>query len=299
MTMTDSSTIRRQPDMQALAAAAGYFAMVLGALVLVGWWWRIDFLKRVGEGLISMNPLTALCCICAGISLVMQVRGPVPLARALVGLITAIGVLKLGAYLFEWSFPLDRLMFPAELPFNEPVLMNRIAPNTALSLILLGAGLLTLDGRMIQGIRLAETFSMALALIALLVIVGYIYPIGWLFGIASFNPMALHTAVTLLVLSLGIVIARPDRGLMAAVMSDRATNHPPSRRRGLRGGRGRRRGDFSFLTGTRDHYKPTMKNQIILLVEDNPDDRDLTLMALEKKQHRDRSSGGRRRRRGA
>ena len=97
--------------------------MVLDTLVLVGWWWRIDFLKRVGEGLISMNPLTASCCICAGISLVMQLRGPVPLARVLAGMITAIGALKLGAYRFGWGFPLDGLMFRMELPLNEPVLM--------------------------------------------------------------------------------------------------------------------------------------------------------------------------------
>jgi signal transduction histidine kinase len=218
--MTDSSITRTHSRARLYGTAAGCFAIGVGALVLAGWWWRIDFLKRVGEGMISMNPLTALCCLLAGISLVMQVHRPAPVARALAAVIVMVGAFKLGGYLLGWDFPADRWMFPDELHLNEPVRMNRIAPNTALGFIALGLGLLTLDDRRLRGVRLAEIFSMGLALIASLVLVGYIYQIDWLFGVASHIPMALHTAVTLLVLGIGIVMARPDCGLMAVVTGD-------------------------------------------------------------------------------
>jgi PAS domain S-box-containing protein len=218
--MTDSSINRRQSHASALAAMAGYFAIGVAALVLVGWEWRIEILKRLFEGNVSMNPVTAVCLAVAGLSLVMQVRRPRRLARVLAVVIIVMGLLKLCSYLWGWSFPVDQWMFPTELHLNEPVEKNRIAPNTALGLTFLGLGLLTLDCRTIRGIQPAEIFAMGLALVASLVIVGYIYQIKWLFGVASHIPMAVHTASVFLILALGLVLARPDRGLMAIVTSE-------------------------------------------------------------------------------
>jgi hypothetical protein len=220
MTMTDSSIIRRRSCAKALAAVAGLVAMAVGVLVLVGWWQRIDVLKRVSEGMVSMNPVTAICLAMAGLSLVMQLRGPARLARALAMMIIVTGVLALCGYGWEWSFPVDQWLFPNELHVNEPGSMNRIAPNTALGLMLLGLGLFTLDRRTIRGFQPAEIFAIGLGLVAALVIVGYIYQVRWLFGVASHIPMAIHTAGLLLVLSIGMVFARPDRGIMAVVTGD-------------------------------------------------------------------------------
>lgn len=196
--------------------------MGVGSLVLVGWWWRIDFLKRVGAGMISMNPLTALCCVLAGISLVVQVRRPVLSGRGLAAVIMVVGVARLGGYLVGCDFPIDRWLFTNELNLDDLVLANRMAPNTALGLIILGAGLLTLDCGMIRRIRFANVCAMGLALITLPVVVGYIYQINWLFGIALYKPMSLYSAVTLLVLSIGMMFARADCGLMAVVTGDSA-----------------------------------------------------------------------------
>ena len=58
------------------------------------------------------------------------------------------------------------------------------------------------------------------ATIALTSLLGYVYGVGALYGLASYIPMALPTAVAFLVLSLGVLLARPARGLTAVVSTD-------------------------------------------------------------------------------
>lgn len=206
--------------MTAFAGMAGVLAMGVGLLVLAGWWLRIEPLKRVCPGMISMNPVTAISAILAGLSLSMQVRNPVRLANVPALLIVAVGMLKLFGYINGWDFHVDQWAFPNELRLNEPVAASRIAPNTSAGLVFLGLALLAMDRGMFRGIRLAEMFAIALGMIALLAIVGYIYQARWLYGVATHVPMALHTAVTFLVLAIGIVFARPKQGIMAVVTAD-------------------------------------------------------------------------------
>src|SRR2546421_191209 len=54
----------------------------------------------------------------------------------------------------------------------------------------------------------------------LLAAVGYMYDITALFTIGTFTGMAVHTTVTFIVLSGGILGARPDRGMMAVLTRD-------------------------------------------------------------------------------
>jgi hypothetical protein len=51
-------------------------------------------------------------------------------------------------------------------------------------------------------------------------LIGYCYSITAFYGIPSFIPMALHTALTFAVLATGLLHARPDRGLMAVVTGE-------------------------------------------------------------------------------
>ena len=52
--------------------------------------------------------------------------------------------------------------------------------------------------------------------------VGYAYGIDLFYDVPSFIPMALPTALAFAVLSVGLLCARPDRGLMAVITSEGA-----------------------------------------------------------------------------
>ena len=55
---------------------------------------------------------------------------------------------------------------------------------------------------------------------AALAAVGYLYDVSTLYMLGPFTAVAPHAAVALVLLSLGIVLARPERGLIAILLSD-------------------------------------------------------------------------------
>jgi len=62
-------------------------------------------------------------------------------------------------------------------------------------------------------------FPIAVALISLL---GYAYSAEGMYGLGELQRMALPTAASLLMLSIGILCARPDSGCMSVIVSDHA-----------------------------------------------------------------------------
>ena len=114
----------------------------------------------------------------------------------------------------------DQFLFPAALErealrAGRP---NRMSPNTAAAFVLVGLALTMLDARTRRrGTRPAQLLALATGLIALLALIGYAYSAASLIGVNQFIPMALNTAIAFAILSVGILCARPDRGVMAVV----------------------------------------------------------------------------------
>src|SRR5690606_30233252 len=67
--------------------------------------------------------------------------------------------------------------------------------------------------------------ALAVGFLALHTLILYIYDIGVFLGLTPFRPMAAHTAAALFVLSLGLMLARPDRGIMRPVIADDLGGH--------------------------------------------------------------------------
>jgi signal transduction histidine kinase/CheY-like chemotaxis protein/HPt (histidine-containing phosphotransfer) domain-containing protein len=212
------------------ARAASATVFLVGCLVLLGWVTDRDALTSVIPGLVAMNPLTALAFILAGVSL-WQLAGP---RRAEAGtcriawtcgaLLVLAASLKLNGYLFNQFFPerqaawdlgIDRLLFAEKLDSADPP--NRMAPNTAVNFLLVGLALLFLD----MGTRLhrrpAQLAALAALLISSVAIVGYAYTAMFLYSLGPCIPMALNTAMAFALVSLGILCARPDQGLMSFI----------------------------------------------------------------------------------
>src|SRR5262249_51792934 len=99
---------------------------------------------------------------------------------------------------------------------------NRMAPNTAAALLLIGLALLFLRAKSRTGLLAAQSLALIAALTALVAVLGYAYSAPAPIGIERLIPMALNTALALALMSLGILCARPDRGVMAVVSGDGA-----------------------------------------------------------------------------
>lgn len=197
-----------------LPIVASALAVCVGWVVLLGWSLEIEQLKRVVPGFVAMNPMTATLFICSGLALLFslkphQSRAMRIVARVFAAIVSGIALIKLLDIAFGYFPNVDEWLFTSKLLDIRDQLPNRMAPNTALNFLLLGAALLILDVPA-KRLSLSQAFAVLAAFSALLPLTGYLYGVQTFRGMASFIPMALHTAVTFLVLAAGLFFARPD-----------------------------------------------------------------------------------------
>lgn len=207
------------------ARACGWLAVLVAAVVLLGWGVGSDLMTRLFLGPVAMNPMTAVAFALAGVSLWLQVPSAgqlMParrrLARTTAGIVACIGGLKLAAVATGWDPGIDQWLFAGDLAGSGSALPNRMAPNTALGFLLLGLALLALDTDW-PHVRPTEALAGGVFLVALLALAGYLYQVPEFTGVASFIPMAVPTAMVFLALATGVLLARPEGGVMGVLAS--------------------------------------------------------------------------------
>ncbi len=193
--------------------SAGFVAGLVGSLVLVGWLFDCAVLKSVFPSMVPMNPATAVNFILAGLALwLLHSADRHSRARRIgcwMGLLVAtMGLIKLGDHFNLFAIRIDQVLFAVKSG------NNLMSPNTALAFVFVGFALGGLDVETRRGNCPAEGFALFTAFLALLALLGYVHGVQSLSAFGTFFPMALPTAATFLFISLGILGARPDRGLM-------------------------------------------------------------------------------------
>lgn len=205
--------------LQKLLAFNCAVAGIISGLTLIGWLTGASLLTNYAPGFTAMNPTTAVALAALMVALFLRRNDTVTAAEKVTSSIlaaaaTAVGTLCFLSYLADVSIPIDQFLFTGALDGN------RIAPNTALCLALLGLSLLLIDRKWFGAYRPGQLAALAAAIVSFLSIVGYGYGTKWLYGVPSFIPMALPTAIAVHLLAWGVLCARPKAGLMVAVTSD-------------------------------------------------------------------------------
>ena len=203
-----------------------FFSVAVGVLGLVGWTFHIAILKSVIPGEIVIKPNTAVCFVLIGFSLWLlrkKDNQPLPRTRKLWGqllsTITAlVGLLSLTEHLVGWDLGIDQLLFTET--FSDAVGRVRprlMSPIAALDFLLLGIALLLLDWPISCRSRRywpAQLFAFLTGIIAFVGLLDFI-----LESRISYTHIALQTAVTLFLLSFGLICARTEQGLGALFAS--------------------------------------------------------------------------------
>lgn len=215
------------PLLHRLSAAAGVVTVLTGLAALAGWVFDVEYLKSVLPGLMSMKPNTALAFVLAGAALWLLRARPsqeVAAARYRVGAqglaaaVGLIGVATLAEYLFGWELGIDQLLFADNSRIS--VYPGRMAAVSALNFALLGGALLLIDTETRRGYRPAQLLVLPAVILALFGLVNYLYGVEALYRVTPFSSLALHATIAFLLLCAGILLARPDRGLMAVVVAE-------------------------------------------------------------------------------
>ncbi len=203
--------------------------MAVGGLVLLGYGLGVPALASLVPGGLTMVPGTAAAFIAAGASLLLVAPAPaatVALRRAgqVLGLLVALfGAMVLAEYVTGRSAGVDLTLFPgvvrAWAAGNS--LPGRPSPYSATVFLVTGLAAALLDADAGRGNRPARVLTPAAGLVALATFLGYLFDLGSLrHGTQRIPGLALSTAVTLVVLALGVIACRPDRPPARAFSGD-------------------------------------------------------------------------------
>ncbi|MES2683161.1 MAG: diguanylate cyclase [Pseudomonadota bacterium] len=193
----------------------------VAVIVLLGWTFHIEPMKRIVTGLTSMNPVTAVCFLVSGFVL-WQLRQQRPGGRRalLVNLLPLfvlyVGVTKLLDLWMGTALCPDALLFTSQLNFGQ-VYPSRMAPNVAVSFVLLAIALLVVDRPRWPAYLHPQWLATPILLAALTALVGYAYDTSGFYKYKQYIPMALHTAVCFVMICLALILSRPDQAYLRLI----------------------------------------------------------------------------------
>jgi PAS domain S-box-containing protein len=207
-----------------LSRFAGVLVILVGTLALIGWVLDIAALRSVAPGWASMKVNTALCFLLIGISLwLLQPALTDPricrLARVLAAGAALIGFASLIERVLGVNLGIDELLLKDTSRFSDSLIApGRMSHATAFNFTLLGLSIAFID---VPRMRKASLLMTALVLIvALLALTGYAYGVSDLYNITPYSSIALNTGLSFCIASIGIFLARPDRGPAAFLLKD-------------------------------------------------------------------------------
>lgn len=189
-----------------IAMLAGLASLLLGGVVLLGWYLHQPTLIQVNPAFVPMQYNTALGFALGGMALLSLIWSWTRFAAVLGLAVFLIGILTLVEYIFGPDLHIDQLFMEhyIQVETSHP---GRMAPNTALCFSLTG---LTVLMTLSRG-RLTSTAVWTGVLGAIIISLGFIAFSGYLFGAETaygwghLTRMAVHTATGFIVLGIGFV----------------------------------------------------------------------------------------------
>jgi len=201
--------LRAQRVLAAFAVAVGCGVLLTASVVIiVGWAGGVDALKSIVPGFSTMKANTAIAIGALGGALALTGldKRYGPIGNALSGVATIVGVVTLAEYAFGWNAGIDELWFK-DLATSPTAAPGRPAMATAVMATLLGAALLC-GGR--PALSRGKTAAAVIAsMLAWATLTCYVFGPQALQGVSPFSSVALHTALLMLLLGLGVLAADP------------------------------------------------------------------------------------------
>jgi PAS domain S-box-containing protein len=190
--------------------------MLLGAAALCGWWFRVKAL--IGGSTATMKPATGVLALLLGFAVVLAGREIGARARAVghvaAGAAGALALAVLLGRIFGFTMGLDVLLTGRVV--GPPL------PRTAAAFLLEAIAALTLDRLTPRRQSIAQLIALAAGSIAAVALLGYLLDIPILHGATPHvaeSGMAFPTALSIALVASGLLVARPDVGLVSALSS--------------------------------------------------------------------------------
>ena len=179
-------------------AAAGLAALV-GASILLGWALDVHLLRSGLPSYSEARPIAALCFLLMAAALALLNPPAISAPRR-----------RLGRSFAAAGVAISTMTF-VEYAIDRP---GSMALGAALAFVLIGGALACLNGEARWQERVAAAFTLAVAVMGSLALVGYLGHVSSLYVGSHLTHMPIPTAIGFVVLAGGIACVRPERGAM-------------------------------------------------------------------------------------
>lgn len=220
---TDPAKVR---IFQFIARLSAALIILVGFLVITGWYLDIPRLRSFIENYPAMRVSTAVGFICAGIFVLFSVRPsitgrmkkPFILVRTATSLIVlSLGLIRLWSYVTAQAIDLDVLLF--QLPPVTSLGSDRLIPNTPFFFTILGLAMVFYDFK-IRRIYYSQLLIIIAGLVSMPMAISVIYQISLVKG--STTTAALPTLISYILLVIALLCTRPTRQVMDIFTKDSA-----------------------------------------------------------------------------
>lgn len=200
-------------------------AFAIGFTALLGWIFNIELLKRIHPSLVNMKANTSICLMLTASALLLLQNRPVSSMRRLLAqvcavIVAGIGLITLSEHVFGWNTGLDLLLFKETIEEAGQSFPGRMGVAASLDFFFLGIALFFLDVRSSRWFRVSNICVLMVISVTLLVFLYYFYGIEPREPIGLYFTIALHTVVAFLSLCAAILLARPERGIIATLIGN-------------------------------------------------------------------------------
>ncbi len=216
MNLNDVSSLRVK--IRASSEILSTIIVLTGITFLIGWAFDISILKSPGPAFSTIKSNVALCFVLTGTSLWLLQTKRVNhrnrlIAQILAVLVLLMGLITLFEHLFHFNLGIDQMLFiepPGALNTSSP---NRMAFISTIELIIVGTALLILDIK-IRGRYPAQYLMLLEGILALMVILGYLYGVSHFYRIYFYTGTAIYAGTGFVLIFFAVLAARPDNGVM-------------------------------------------------------------------------------------
>ena len=185
------------------ARVAAGVAALLAAVVLTTWFVGPDAVDLTDPGRASMKANTALACLAIAAAVLAR-RTPVVAVLCLAA--AAIGLASLVEYLADLDVGIDELVVEDTFTRRTDA-PGRMAPATAISLVLLASSRWACQVRAARVAHLLAALPLGIGVLALL---GYLFRVEQFYTVVAYSTVALPTAMTIVLLALAVAALVPD-----------------------------------------------------------------------------------------
>ena len=209
--------------LQSVPLRCSVIVTLTSVLVLLGWVFEIDILKRIIPGYVIMNPITAVTFLLSSAALWLIQSADDRrnrIAQVCSVFVLLIGLIKICAVVGLFDGGIDQILFRHQLIDNDVNQPSQMAPVVAFNFVLLGAGLLMFNIKTKRrDIFLAQYPAITILLTLYFALIGYLLGVKNFYVIVATSPMAIHSAISFFLLTVGLLMSKPRRGIIEELFS--------------------------------------------------------------------------------